>query len=610
MVVDSTADSPNQPSHSPGIPERRGIPIDVPMPHVEEVPPETTSPSPPQGLEASPHRDDASSEERDEEKGEAREELSQGSDAFASDGDISALPIPVEPGHRYTPGPIVEAAPEKASGFPAGTQAPSSELPTRRISRFVQANAVAGQRFEHAPEWPDLTILDVIEAPVGGTIAFEVTSGFRGLSNTPGQLRWVFLAADADGPAQMEVVLRVLATPPPPIEQNKTVPNAKVGVPYEADIDLSGAQYVLSSPATVAGLTIDVDGHKITGVPSDSGEFGFTLLGVAGTQRIEYCIRISVIPDPRSLWKDLPTDPSAPFQKPNEDHAQLRGDLLMVAASKRGRSHAHVGSFREDDFGLTMQGPGGWHIAIVADGAGSSRYSRWASQQVVASIRADLHLALSTQADQGLDGLVGRYAAGEPDARNAILKLLYRPMAETCLTAANKLAEFASSMKVEQRDFYSTAIVVATRRVNDGWFVTSFAVGDGAAAVLDLRKQTVLPLMDPDGGEFAGQTRFLVPSELTKSYEATQQRIHFEVVDDFDAIVLMTDGVSDPKFETDARLLDYPVWESFWRDDLCTAVDLTSPTAEISSQLLSWLDFWSQGNHDDRTIALLINEGK
>ena len=66
-------------------------------------------------------------------------------------------------------------------------------------------------------------------------------------------------------------------------------------------------------------------------------------------------------------------------------------------------------------------------------------------------------------------------------------------------------------------------------------------------------------------------------------------------------MVLMTDGVSDPKFETDAGLKLLMHWQLLWQD---LATPLAAPAPDAA--LLDWLDFWSRGNHDDRTIALLI----
>jgi len=66
-------------------------------------------------------------------------------------------------------------------------------------------------------------------------------------------------------------------------------------------------------------------------------------------------------------------------------------------------------------------------------------------------------------------------------------------------------------------------------------------------------------------------------------------------------LILMTDGVSDPKFETDAGLKNPALWQALWQE---LKTPLAEPAPDIA--LLDWLDFWSRGNHDDRTIALLI----
>ena len=67
----------------------------------------------------------------------------------------------------------------------------------------------------------------------------------------------------------------------------------------------------------------------------------------------------------------------------------------------------------------------------------------------------------------------------------------------------------------------------------------------------------------------------------------------------------MTDGITDPKFETDANLLKVEKWNELWQD-LSKEVDFSDNNKASADQLLGWLDFWSQGNHDDRTIAILF----
>lgn len=81
-------------------------------------------------------------------------------------------------------------------------------------------------------------------------------------------------------------------------------------------------------------------------------------------------------------------------------------------------------------------------------------------------------------------------------------------------------------------------------------------------------------------------------------------RLKYSIEEDFSALLLMTDGISDPFFETDANLNKVEKWNELWVN-INSEVDLTDDNTESQYQLLKWLDFWSPGNHDDRTIAIL-----
>ena len=82
------------------------------------------------------------------------------------------------------------------------------------------------------------------------------------------------------------------------------------------------------------------------------------------------------------------------------------------------------------------------------------------------------------------------------------------------------------------------------------------------------------------------------------------RRLRFDIVEDFTALILMSDGVTDPKFETDANLLKIDKWNDLWAD-ITQSVNLSDDNQAAADELLNWLDFWSPGNHDDRTIAIL-----
>ncbi|RZJ79753.1 MAG: hypothetical protein EOO47_09840 [Flavobacterium sp.] len=68
----------------------------------------------------------------------------------------------------------------------------------------------------------------------------------------------------------------------------------------------------------------------------------------------------------------------------------------------------------------------------------------------------------------------------------------------------------------------------------------------------------------------------------------------------------MTDGIYDPKFEVEANLTKTENWKSFFVDLAGQEFDPTLFKSEDAVQKLSdWMDFWSPGNHDDRTLIVL-----
>ena len=69
-------------------------------------------------------------------------------------------------------------------------------------------------------------------------------------------------------------------------------------------------------------------------------------------------------------------------------------------------------------------------------------------------------------------------------------------------------------------------------------------------------------------------------------------------------LVLMTDGVTDALFHTEANLLKKEIWDKFYTH-LTNDVNLTHSNPSVSDELLEWLNFWEKGEYDDRTIAIL-----
>jgi len=121
-------------------------------------------------------------------------------------------------------------------------------------------------------------------------------------------------------------------------------------------------------------------------------------------------------------------------------------------------------------------------------------------------------------------------------------------------------------------------------------------MGDGAIAAYGPEGKVRL-MGTPDSGEFAGQTRFLDRSALID--QGFAKRVKIGQFSDLTAILVLTDGVTDPYFETDNGLEKAELWDSLWSD-----INPYLKDAYPENKLVEWLNFFIAGHHDDRTIAV------
>ena len=272
----------------------------------------------------------------------------------------------------------------------------------------------------------------------------------------------------------------------------------------------------------------------------------------------------------------------------------------LVAASKRGRSHAHVGSCRDDDFALTIENETHWHIATVADGAGSSDYSREGARVIVENSQHTLSLQLKEYDAQLMTCLESWQQNKDAESEEALNAILYEIFALVVISSVDKITELAKNDERSFRDYYSTLLIAAHKPLANGSFSIAYWIGDGGLGIYK-KGESINLLGKVDSGDYAGQTRFL-DSDSKKS-EDIKTRIHFSFDTDFTALILMTDGISDPLFDTDYNLQQIECWDAFWDNQLQPNLD--GQPEKCAAKLNDWLDFWSQGNHDDRTLALI-----
>ncbi|RYD27367.1 MAG: hypothetical protein EOP86_24655, partial [Verrucomicrobiaceae bacterium] len=89
------------------------------------------------------------------------------------------------------------------------------------------------------------------------------------------------------------------------------------------------------------GLTFDAADGSLKGTPEVAGEYGLTVFwrraGDPRDRLLERTIRLTINPDPRSLWKNTPSDPGLMFAKADDESSALdTPELRWLGASRRG----------------------------------------------------------------------------------------------------------------------------------------------------------------------------------------------------------------------------------------------------------------------------------
>ncbi|WP_085918270.1 protein phosphatase 2C domain-containing protein [Halomonas sp. CSM-2] len=393
--------------------------------------------------------------------------------------------------------------------------------------------------------------------------------------------------------------------------RTESLPNGRSGQPYDVCLD----DLLENLPAKLqletdggSGLSLTKD-RRLQGTPTAQGTHQLEVHGLneQGETTLHATLKLALIPSSRDLWKDLPSDRNALYAKPDEDVERLSGDdgWHMVMGSQRGRSHAHRGGQR-DDHGTIARATTGWNMLIVGDGAGSCEYARQGSLLATTVARDELLKSLSASEGAALEAAaLSWWKDGD---RSRMSQELLLPLQQTMITAVHAghraIAEEAKVSGHPVKAFSTTLLLALHKKTPDGHIVVSFGIGDGAVAALYEGRQAQM-LNTADSGQHAGQTRFL-DAPLFQESEGLYQRVKINVFSALDAIIVATDGVTDPKFSSDNDMHDGESWWALY-DELAPA--LFTPAEEGKRDpIQEYLSFFVERHHDDRTLAVLYRD--
>lgn len=415
------------------------------------------------------------------------------------------------------------------------------------------------------------------------------------------------------------------------------IPNATESKEYNAKIDfeklgLNDLIFEEWQGLEEIGLQFDKETDTIKGIPNQSGALKFKLLfKVKGedenSESNEKTITLVVNPDPKTLWKDIPSNKEAIFWK--EDDAKAFGKLgekHIVVASNRGRSHENVGSFRDDDFAFKYWKQTGWSVVAVSDGAGSYSLSREGSRLACNAVVNYFENYSDKEQFQEFENKLSEFNQTKDENLQKEIEIeakqkLYKAVVfahEKIKTVATETQqsnpELFNNPKAKSVSdyFHATLIFALFKKFDFGYVVLTFGVGDCPIAIMN-KEQTETTLLNwLNVGEFGGGTRFVTQADIFHSKENPMaSRFNLKIVDDFSYLFLMTDGIYDAKFVVEANLEKHEKWVEFLEDlngknEDNSNVDFNIKNEQIADKLAHWMDFWSAGNHDDRTLAIIF----
>ena len=396
-----------------------------------------------------------------------------------------------------------------------------------------------------------------------------------------------------------------------------TLPNARAGHPYKTMIR---EDFLPTNPLAVCwfeglektGLHYFPEKKQITGIPRNSGsydvqfnireynELGFEELSTRTLWLVvedEIDITIGEVDESDPYWKQ----DDEVFTIPVNRDSKKRLTKDMVAASKRGYKQIGKGKIREDGFYMRYDLETRWYALAVADGSGKSEFSCKGSE-IACNSAVESCLERLTAQSKKLKRLTVRYSWSKSNhTKNEIIKKLHDIIAESVTDACKDIIAQAAKHHHQAENYATTLLMCICKKFDFGWLIGSFGVGDGAVCIYQ-KENWVTNLLA--GGESPSEKCYLTTQGIVQP-AGFEQRIRFAIVNDFTALFLMTNGVSDPKFGDEDNLLCFEFWNQFW-DDICSQVNFSGKINDVGEKLIKWLDFWVPGKSDDRTIAMLF----
>jgi serine/threonine protein phosphatase PrpC/PAS domain-containing protein len=273
----------------------------------------------------------------------------------------------------------------------------------------------------------------------------------------------------------------------------------------------------------------------------------------------------------------------------------------LIGATRRGRTHAHAGTHRDDAFRWAVEK--NFTIVCVADGAGSHKYSRIGAETICRYVCEHLSARLKNSSFRK------RVEANRLDSeqlKSAVGDQMTEVIWEGCLN----LVEIARKVKCDQKDFRCTFLLAVHGAWAGSELILTNQIGDGFIIALGKDGQCE-KYGTSDSGDFSGEVSCFVPD---RDVENKANEIKCVPASGIEALLLCSDGIEDPFFPIEKKA----------RTIFCQLYDgVKQKLSEFEKQSLhdrvvgeggdyrlleEWLGFEKRGENDDRTLVMLYRK--
>lgn len=325
---------------------------------------------------------------------------------------------------------------------------------------------------------------------------------------------------------------------------------------------------------------------------------------------------------PKAVWQEKePTEPWCPDSigdhlqwakaiQSKDRYAQAKqgaNGWKVLAATRRGRMHAHEGTHREDAFAIQVGDL--FTVVCVADGAGSSKFSRIGSELAC----RELSTNVSNSCNESKAKLLEISDPGE--LANALAMMLRNDVHKTQET----FHQLSKTTSIPLSDFRCTLLVAVIYENGKTSSAVAGQIGDGFIGFAG--KDSFFRLDSNASGEYSGEVKCFLPDEKTSDFfKESLIKCGSMIIDgrlnhsDLRAIFLCTDGIEDPFFPIERNLgkiydqmkkgVTTPL-EGFVYEKGILPLEPAFNSKHGLENLEKWISFQKRGENDDRTLLVI-----